>query len=103
LRWAQEDNQQYPGDPEWQAAYGDDATLASKHIYAPGRILEFVCPTPVDWINDQLTLEIDGVIFAVVATRDFSHTRVSVFSTKWQQSFVYHAGSQKIPYFSLLM
>ncbi len=83
LRWAREDNQRYAGDPGCQAAYGDDATLASKHLYAPGQILGFVCPTPVDWTdNGELTAESDGVIFAVVATCHFSHTRESVFSTK---------------------
>jgi hypothetical protein len=103
LRWAQEDNQQYAGDPECQAAYGDDPTIAIKHLYAPGQILGFVCPTPVDWINDHLTPEIDGVILAVVSTCDFSHTRESVFSTKWKQSYAYHAGNHKRPKFSLWM
>ena len=86
LRWAQEDNQRYAGDPECQAAYGDDPTLAIKHLYAPGQILGFVCPTLVNWINDHLAPEIDGVILAVVSTRDFSHTHESVFTTKWNQS-----------------
>jgi hypothetical protein len=71
LRWAREDNQQYTGDPEYQAAYGDDPTIAIKHLYAPGQILGFVCPTPVDWINDHQTPESDGVIFLIPVNQCF--------------------------------
>jgi hypothetical protein len=99
---AREDNQQYAGDPECQAAYGNDPMIAFKHLYAPGQILGFGCPTPVDWINDHLTPEIYGVILAVVSTCDFSHTRESVFSTKWKQSYVYHAGNHKRPNIQLV-
>jgi hypothetical protein len=102
LRWAREDNQRYAGDPEWQAAYGDDPTIAIKHLYALGQLLGFVCPTPVDWINDHLTPEIVGVILTAVSTCDFSHTRESVFSTKWKQSYVYRAGNHKRPNIQLV-
>jgi hypothetical protein len=102
LRWAREDNQRYAGNPECQAAYGDDSTTAIEHLYAPGQILGFVCPTPFDWINDEETSQIDTVIMAVVSTCDFSHTRESVFSTKWQQSFVYLTGNHKKPNIQLV-
>ena len=101
LRWAREDNQRYAGDPDCQAAYGDDETIALEHLYAPGRILGFVHPTPVDWINDQIT-PLSGEVMAVVSTCDFSHSRQSVFSTKWQQSYVYHAGNHKSPNIQLV-
>ncbi len=102
LRWAREDNQRYAGNPECQAAYGDDSTTAIEHLYAPGQILGFVCPTPFDWINDEETSQIDTVIMAVVSTCDFSHTRESVFSTKWQQLFVYLTGNHKRPNIQLV-
>jgi hypothetical protein len=34
-------------------------------------------------------------MMAVVSTCDFSHSRELVFSTKWQQSYVDHAGNRK--------
>jgi hypothetical protein len=102
LRWAREDNQQYAGDPECQAEYGDDPTIAIKHLYAPGQILGFVCPTLVNWINDHLTPKIDGVILAMMSTCDFSHARESVFSTKWKQSYVSHAENHKRPNIQLV-
>jgi hypothetical protein len=39
---------------------------------------------------------------AVVATCDYSHSRESVFSTKWQKSYVYHANHQKTPNIELV-
>ena len=94
LRWAREDNQRYAGDADCQAAYGDNEETSQEHLYAPGQILGFVTPTPVDWTSDQATPVTSGVM-AVVTTCDFSHSRGSVFSTKWQQSYVYHAGNRK--------
>jgi hypothetical protein len=95
LRWAHEDNQRYTCDPNCQAAYGDDTMIMIKYLYSPGQTLGFVCPVPVDWINYQLTPEIHGAIIAVVSTCNFSDSRESVFSTKWQQSYVYHLPRQK--------
>jgi hypothetical protein len=94
LRWAREDNQRHAGDADCQASFGDDATISMQHLYSPGQILGFVCPTPTDWTEDQATPVLDGIM-AVVSTCDFSHSRGSVFSTKWQQSYVYHATNHK--------
>ena len=101
LRWAREDNQRYAGDADCQAAYGDNDAMAKEHLYAPGRILGFVTPTPIDWTSDQETPVTSGVM-AVVSTCDFSHSRGSVFSTKWQQSYVYHSGNRKAPNIQLV-
>ena len=101
LRWAREDNQRYAGDVRCHAAYGDDPTIAREHLYAPGKILGFVCPTPINWISDTETPIVGGVM-AVVSTCDFSHTRESVFSTTWKQSYVYHAGGRKTPNLQLV-
>ena len=60
LRWAREDNQRYAGDARCQAAYGDDPTIAREHLYAPGKILGLVCPTPIDWISDTETPIVGG-------------------------------------------
>ena len=101
LRWAREDNQRYAADTDCQAAYGDDETISMQHLYSPGQILGFVCPTPVDWTSDDET-PVTGGVMAVVSTCDFSHSRGSVFSTKWQQSYVYHAGNRKTPNIQLV-
>ena len=90
LRWAREDNQRYASDPACKAAYGDDDNIAINHLYAPGQILGFVIPTRL------------GDVMAVVSTCDFSHTRRSVFSTKWDQSYVYQAGNTKSPNIQLV-
>ncbi len=84
LRWEREDNQRHAGDVECQAAYGDDDDVASSHLYAPGKILGFVS-----------TSYTDPNVMVVVATCDYSHSRESVFTTKWQQSYVYHANNRK--------
>ena len=101
LRWAREDNQQYACPADCRASYGDDETIATQHLYSPGQILGFVTPTPVDWISDEETPVVGGVL-AVVSTFDFSHSRGSVFSTKWQQSYVYQAGTPNRPNIQLV-
>jgi hypothetical protein len=62
----------------------------------------FVTPTPVDW-NGETGSALLGRVMAVVSTCDFSHSRESVFSTKWQQSYVYHTGSRKTPNIQLIV
>jgi hypothetical protein len=95
LRWAPEDNQRYAGDADCQAAYGDNEATAMEHLDAPGKILGFVTPAPVDWSCETDSVLLGGVM-AVVSTCDFSHSQESVFSTKkWQQSYIYHTGSRK--------
>jgi hypothetical protein len=84
LRWEREDNLRHAEDVECFAAYGDDDVIASSHLYAPGKILGFVS-----------TSSLDPNVMVVVATCDYSHSRESVFSTKWQQSYVYHANNRK--------
>jgi hypothetical protein len=96
LRWAREDNQCYAGDADCQVAYNDNEAAAREHLYAPGKILGFVTPMPVDW-NGETDLALLGGVMAGVPTCDFSHSGESVFSTKWQQSYVYHTGSHKTP------
>jgi hypothetical protein len=81
LRWARQDNQRYAGDADCQAAYGDNEATAREHLYAPGKMLGFVTPTPVDW-NGESDSALLGGVMAVVSTCDFSHSRESVFSTK---------------------
>jgi hypothetical protein len=49
---------------------------------------------PVDW-NGETDSALLGGVMAVVSTCDFFHSPESVFSTKWQQSYVYHTGSCK--------
>ena len=83
LRWARENNQNYTQPAECQAGYGDDASIAKDHLYAPGQILGFVESQEGDLLE------------AVVSTCDFKHSRGSVFSTQWQQSFVHHTGNRK--------
>ena len=101
LRWAREDNQRYAGDADCHAAYGDDEATALEHLYAPGKVLGFVAATPTD-SNDETESALKGDMMAVVSTCDFSHSRGSVFSTKWQQSYVYLAGSRKTPNIQLV-
>jgi hypothetical protein len=72
-----------------------------EHLYAPGKILGFVTPTPVDW-NRERDSTLLGEVMAVVSTCNFSHSQASVFSTKWQQSCVYHTGSRKTPNIQLV-
>ena len=84
LRWERENNQRYAKDVDCQAAYGDDDAVATRHSYAPGKILGFVS-----------TSSKDPNVMVVVATCDYSHRRESVFSTKWQQSYIYHANNRK--------
>jgi hypothetical protein len=43
-----------------------------------------------------------GDMMAVMSTCDFSHTRKLVFSTEWQQSYVYHARNCKTPSIQLV-
>jgi hypothetical protein len=64
---------------------------------APGTILGFVYPSPVDWTtNKEMSHTRDGVM-AVATTYNFSHSHQSVLSTKKQQSYVYHhAGNRKM-------
>jgi hypothetical protein len=101
LRWAREDNQRYAGDADCQAAYGGNEVATREHLYAPGTILGFVTPMPVDW-NGDTGLALLGGVMAVVSTCDFSHSRELVFSTKWQQSYVYHTRSRKTPNIQLV-
>jgi hypothetical protein len=101
LRWAREDNQRYAGNTDCQAANGDNEATAMEHLYAPGKILGFVTPPSVGW-NGETEMDLSGEVMAVVSTCDFSHSRESVFSTKWQQSYVYHAGSRKTPNIQLV-
>jgi hypothetical protein len=102
LRWAREDNQRYAGDADCQASYGDNEATAREHLYAPGKILGFVTLTPVDW-NGETNSALLGGVMAFVSTCDFSHSRESVFSTKWQQSYVYHiTGIRKTPNIQLV-
>jgi hypothetical protein len=82
-------------------AYGDDETIALQHLYAPGQILGFVRPTPVDWTFDN-EIPVMGDVMAVVSTCDYSHSRESVFSTKWKQAYIYHAGNRKTPNIQLV-
>ncbi len=84
LRWEREDNQRHAEDLDCQAAYGDDDDVATGHLYAPGKILGFVS-----------TSSMDPNVMVVVATCNFSYSRGSVFSTNWQQSYVYHANNRK--------
>jgi hypothetical protein len=88
-----EDNQRYARDADCQAAYGDNEATVREHLYAPGKILGFVTPMPVDWNGETDSALLDGVM-AVVSTCDFS--------TKWQQSYVYHTGSRKTPNIQLV-
>jgi hypothetical protein len=84
LRWAREDNRCYSGDADCQAAYyGDTEATAMEHLYAPGKILGFVTPTLVGWNSEAATPAITGGMMAVVSTCDSSHSRESVFSTKY--------------------
>jgi hypothetical protein len=101
LRWAREDNQRYAEDADCQAHYGDSEATAMEHLYAPGRIMGFVIPMPVDW-NSEAKTPITGAVMAVVSTCNFSHSRGSEFSTQWQQSHVYHAGNRKAPNLQLV-
>jgi hypothetical protein len=41
-------------------------------------------------------------MMVVVSTCNFSHSCESEFSTKWQQSYVYHAGNPKTPNIQLM-
>ena len=84
LRWERENNQRHAEDLDCQAAYGDDDDVATSHLYAPGKILGFVS-----------TSSMDPNVMVVVATCNFSYSRGSVFSTNWQQSYVYHANNCK--------
>jgi hypothetical protein len=70
-------------DADCQAAYGDDGDVATSNLYAPGKILGFMS-----------TSSMDPNVMVVVATCNYSHSRESVFSTKWQQSYVYHSCQQ---------
>ena len=90
LRWARENNVNYSTPPECHASFGDDETVASDHLYAPGQILGFV-ESPGN----------PGVS-VVVSVCDFSHTRGSVFSTKWKRSYVYITGKPKQPHICLV-
>ena len=90
LRWAREDHTIYATPVSCQAGYGDDATIAADHLYAPGQILGFVESPNGDGVR------------AVVATCDFSHSQGSVFSTKWKRSYVYHTGNPKAAHISLV-
>ncbi len=101
LRWAREDNQRYAGDADCQAAYGDDEATALEHLYAPGKILGFVSEESANCDKETESAS-KGEMMAVVSTCDFSHSRDSVFSTKWQQSYVYHAGNRKAPNIQLV-
>jgi hypothetical protein len=101
LRWAREDNVHYAGKADCHASFGDEETIAKQHLYSPGRLLGFVCPTPLDWTEDKETLAMDDIM-AVVSTCDYSHYRGSVFSTKWQQSYVYESGKPKTPNIQLV-
>jgi hypothetical protein len=93
LRWAREDNQRYTGDADCQAAYGDNEATAMEHLYAPGKILGFVTPMPLHWSSKA-----EMPIMAVVSTGDFLISLNQYFQpTKWQQSYLYHAGNLKMP------
>jgi hypothetical protein len=101
LRWAREDNQCYAGDVDCQVAYGDDEATALEHLYAPGKILGSVSAKLADWDKETESAS-KGEMMAVVSTCDFSHSRELVFSTKWQQSYVYHASNPKSPNIQLV-
>jgi hypothetical protein len=101
LRWSSDNHQQHASDASCHVAYGDDETIALQHLYAPGQILGFVCPTPVDWTFDN-EIPVMGDVMAVVSTCDYSHSRESVFSTKWKQAYIYHAGNRKTPNIQLV-
>jgi hypothetical protein len=45
---------------------------------------------------------IGDVMAVVLATCDFSHSRELVFSTKWQQSYIYQAGNYRTPSIQLV-
>jgi hypothetical protein len=70
LRWARKDNQRYAGDADCQAAYGDNEATVREHLYAPGKILGFVTPTPVDWNGENDSALLGGVMAVVSVERN---------------------------------
>jgi hypothetical protein len=72
-----------------------------EHRYAPGKILGFVS-ADIDDLNGGPASPLPHRVMAVVSTCDFPHSQESVFSTKWQQSYVFHAGNRKTPNIQLV-
>ena len=83
---------------ECKVWYPDSLATQKKHRYAPGKILAFFCQQPLLDGNNE---DINNSIVAIMHTCNFTHSKSSMFSTKWTSSFTYD-GTKKKKYFEMI-